>query len=285
MEGELWNGVYGVAMDLARKFRSKHTQIPDAWIVLTYLWAVLHDRPVSWACQTKHWPPQQIVGDLPSAATMSRRLKTAAVQNYFTALSCIFRGRFSGSWCKWIDALPLPVGGASQDREARIGWGAGILSKGYKFHAICDSRAGVEAWAVYPMNVPETKVASQLLCRFRGEGYLVADGEYDRNHLYDEAAASGFQLVARKRPGAGLGHRRHSEHRMRSLELTDHAFGQYLLQQRFGIDRFFGQWGNWSAGLKPLPHWVRGLHRVRLWVHGKIILNAARLALKQRLIA
>ena len=35
----------------------------------------------------------------------------------------------------------------------------------------------------------------------------------------------------------------------------------------------------------PLPSWVRGLHRVRLWAQGKIVINAVRLALKQRLIA
>jgi hypothetical protein len=52
-----------------------------SWVlVAVLLWAALHDRPVSWACQPRHWstttlrPPR-----LPSAATMSRRIDGVAV--------------------------------------------------------------------------------------------------------------------------------------------------------------------------------------------------------------
>ena len=286
MEDELWKGLYFTVMKIANKFRPKYVQYRDSVIVLTYLWAVLHDRPICWACEPKNWPENILDYDLPSQATMSNRLRMPSVQQFMHEVEQHIHDLFpSSGWCKWIDALPLPVGNSTQDRQARPGWAAGMMGKGYKLHAICDPQAGIDSWKIYPMNVSEKNVAEELFCQLSGQGYIVADGCYDINRLYDKAGLMGYQLLATRRIGNALGHRRHSGYRLRAFELLDHAFGRCLLQQRFGIDRFFGQWGNFYAGLKPLPHWVRGLHRVRLWIQGKIIINAVRLAQKQRLTA
>ena len=56
MEGELWKSVYGIVREIDRTWNHKHQQYTDGCVVETYLWAVLHDRPTSWACRTQHWP-------------------------------------------------------------------------------------------------------------------------------------------------------------------------------------------------------------------------------------
>jgi hypothetical protein len=187
--------------------------------------------------------------------------------------------------CKWIDGLPLPVGAASGDRHAHWGYGAGAKAKGYKLHALCDASRHWVGWSVTPMNVNEKVVARHLVRACREEGYLVGDGEYDSNRLCELAGRHGLQMVTPARAAKGLGHRRHSVYYLRSRELAGRAFGAGLLRHRFGIDRLFGQLGNYGGGLSPLPHWVRGLSRVRRWVRAKIILDMIRWQLKQRVTA
>ena len=55
MERELWPVLYRLLRATAKDFHQKYVQIP-AWVVIAVLlWAALHDRPVSWACQKRHW--------------------------------------------------------------------------------------------------------------------------------------------------------------------------------------------------------------------------------------
>ena len=56
MEGELWKQLYQVVMEVSKNWPRRRKQYSDAWIVLTYLWAVLHDRPTCWACRLHSWP-------------------------------------------------------------------------------------------------------------------------------------------------------------------------------------------------------------------------------------
>ena len=120
-----------------------------------------------------------------------------------------------------------------------------------------------------------------------GTMYVAADNEYDGNETYDAAAAAGAQLVTnprRKRP-AGVGHRRQSPARLRSLAMTANplsiccqatSLGLDLLHMRGGIERAFGQMGNFGGGLSPLPNWVRRPRRVALWIAGKFMIAMAR---------
>jgi hypothetical protein len=282
MEGELWNETERIVREVGRDFQRKRVQYSDADIGLVYLWSVLHDRPVCWACQWENWPAERHPERIPCPSTMSVRLRSESVRTLLAAVESRLRTGFGTGWCKWIDGLPMPVGGSTHDPEARYGRGAGVMAKGYKLHAICDARGAFDAWAVASLNVNEQVVAGDLIPRLTGEGYLVGDGEYDANRLFDLAGRQGFQLIAPHQKGTQLGHRRHSPYRLRCRELLGRPFGQALLRSRYGIDRFFGQMGNFGGGLSPLPHWVRGLHRVRLWLEGKIILNAVRLSLNQR---
>lgn len=75
MERELWRALYHLACGLSSD-RSGHVY-RLSWIVGVYLWSVVHDRPVSWACRPENWPSRWRVR-LPNQSTVSRRLRTEA---------------------------------------------------------------------------------------------------------------------------------------------------------------------------------------------------------------
>ena len=274
MENELWKQVYATVTRIASNSTLKRATFNDADIILTYLWAVMHDRPVSWACRAGNWPLYYRRRTLPTPSTLSRRLRRPAVIALIEKIERSFVDHFEPSECRWIDGKPLPIGGCSKDKEATFGYGAGTIARGYKLHAIGDEKQGFVRWVVYPMNCGESKVARELVASLKGPGYLVGDCQYDKNHLYDLAGDNGIQLVAERRcPNAkGLGHCRHSAYRLRSLALLQTPLGQKLTTNRKGIERMFGNLVSFGCGLGPLPYWVRTLARVRLWVTGKMIL-------------
>lgn len=286
MERELWGRVYRMVRSLGRSRRRRRVRFTDAAIVLVHLWAVLHDRPVSWACDLRNWAGRR-PRRLPSNATMSRRLRTDSVRRFLAAAEARLRRAAEddvggdvapGGLVKVVDGKPLPVGGHSHDPDAAWGRGAGQMSKGYKLYAILGDGPAPCVWDVRPMNASEPTVAAELLPAVPGAGYLLGDAVYDVNPLYDAAAAANHQLVApRKRPGTGLGHRSHSPHRLRSIELLAGAFGRTLHRLRGEVERRFARLTNPAGGLGPLPNWVRRLDRVRRWVQGKLILHALRL--------
>jgi hypothetical protein len=55
MERELWPVLYRTVRDVAQNFCQKCVQIPGWVLVLTMLWAALHDRPITWACDPVNW--------------------------------------------------------------------------------------------------------------------------------------------------------------------------------------------------------------------------------------
>lgn len=273
MEDELWRELYGIVKQLAKGKRRRCTY-SAADVLLVYLYGVLRDRSTNWACQRRHWPiwhPRRR-RKIPTPSTMSRRLNEADVQELFMDLEQSVRSQGSPSLRRWIDGKPLPIGASSQDRDAGYGRAAGAMAKGYKLHAIADDSQGFIAWTVRPMNVNESKVAEELIPQLTDGEYLVGDNAFDNNKLYEAAAACSVQLVAPRRRGvSGVGHIRHSPHRLKSIELLDQPLGRELLHSRRGIERLFGQLTTLPCGLSPLPSWVRGLKRVTNWVRGKII--------------
>ena len=97
-----------------------------------------------------------------------------------------------------IDGKPLPVAKHSGDRRATIGRGSGGFQRGYKLHAIYAGNNRPIAYHVAPLNVDERVVAAQMLREVPlGEGYLLADANYETNPLYDQAASIGRVLVTR----------------------------------------------------------------------------------------
>lgn len=279
MERELWPLLYRTLRAVAQDFSQKYVQIPGWALLATLLWAALHDRPVRWACDPSNWagtrlrPPR-----VPSESTLSRRVDGVAVGLLWRAVEQRLRavaGQVPGLLA-FLDGKPLPVGGCTKDPDARYGRGAGVMAKGYKLHTLWSNGPLPEAWEVTPLNTDEGKVAARLLGQVSGGGYLLADGNYDVNRLFDRAWRQGYQLVTPP-PKAPPGRRRQSPQRLRSIALMGRAFGADLYQRRIGIAEAFGNATTFAGGLGPLPAWVRGRERVRTWVWAKLLINAARI--------
>src|SRR5262249_54232754 len=155
----------------------------------------IHDRPVSWACEQGHWPKDfDFARKLPSQSVMSRRLRSQAVKGLLAAMEQVLRERGEEHWIKSIDSKPLVVGSYSKDADAK--WGKATkhsYAKGYKLHAIWGGRPVPEAWRLETTNVHDSTAASELLPLLSGSGYLLGDGQYDSNRLYDLAGARDHQ--------------------------------------------------------------------------------------------
>jgi len=265
--------------ETAKTCRRSHVHFSDAVIVTVFLWAVLHDRPVEWACQPKNWKgTSRRPVQFPAESTMSRRLETPSVQAFQVALEQRVRGAGDAGLIQMIDGKPLTVGGCSKDPDAK----AGRTARGYKLYAIWSDRPFPEAGDVRPLNVNEVRVAYDLVPRLTGEGYLLGDTQYDSNRLYDLCGVSHHQLVAPRRSTAkGLGHHYQSPYRLQALDLWRRNFGRELWALRTNIERLFGNCSSFGGGLAPLPAWVRRSHRVKRWVWAKLLINANRIQLHQ----
>jgi hypothetical protein len=297
MEDELWEPLYQLIWSESnRRGRRGGTRFCDAWIVLVFFWAVLHDRPISWACRQQHWPLRERWRVFPSPATMSRRMRCVSVLKLMEAIWLGLSERSGQPLVRVVDAKPLPVGGFSKDIDAKWGQAVDAKAKGYKLYSVWGRGSSVpEQWRLGPMNESEPLVAEIMIRRLRGGGYLLGDSLYDTNPLHRLCGGCGLQLLApRKKPGTQLGHQDHDASRLRAIELletrprlplprgTDGAdaarnFGPGLYACRTTIEREFGQMGNFGGGLSPLPNWVRRPHRVAVWVAAKLVINGLRI--------
>ena len=282
MERELWRILSSQVTAVDRHFPCGGYRHSVGRIVRVYIWAVLNDRPVCWACQRSNWRGMRPPNELPDQSRMSRRLRQADTAEFLDRLiERLMVGR-QDELVKLLDGKALLVARHSQDPDATFGYGAGGLSKGYKLHAIYGYSGRLLVHQVHPMHVSEPTVAREMVQHLSGEGYLLADTNYDRNPLYAAANANGHQLVApRKKRHTSLGHRRHSPQRIRSIEMVEgpSIFGRKLFQMRRGIETRFGNLSSFGGGLTCLPPWVRRLHRVRLYVNAKLLIRAAKNAI------
>jgi len=274
MERELWKILYHLTKKLDTPWGNWKYSTTD--ILAVYFWAVLHDRPTSWAANPQQWPENLRPARLPPQCTLSRRLRSPKTVELMTNVEQLLVGivMIGSRLVQIIDGKPLAVSAVSKDHDTGYGRGAGAKQKGYKLHAVWGDGPMPIAWALAPMNVSEKTMARHLIPTLPGGGYLLADSQYDANPLYDLATAAGLQMVAKKikdRGRGGLGHRRQSEGRLRSLELLTTAFGQGLCNYRNSIESRFGTWVSIGGGLASLPAWVRGFNRVRNWVQAKIL--------------
>jgi Transposase DDE domain len=271
MERELWRSLYLLARKLGNPQGS--WRYSTAEVLGVYFWAVVHDRPTNWATDPNEWPCDMQPEWLPSQSTMSRRLRKPETVELMTAVeqqlvTLLALGRYL---VHIVDGKALAVSAVSKDRDTGYGRGAGAPQKGYKLHAIWSGGPIPVAWALAPMNTSEKTMARRLIPTLLGGGYLLGDVQYDVSYLYELATEAGFQLVAQKTKGRGLGHRRQPAGRLRSIELLQTQFGRELYQQRSAIECRFGTLTSLGGGLGPLPAWVRHFNRVRNWVQAKIL--------------
>jgi len=286
MERELWPLLYSLLRQTAQDFQQKYVQIPGWVLVAVLLWAALHERPISWACQSQHWSTTTLRPlRLPSPATMSRRIDGVAIGLLLRALEQRLRDSQKPRLLSFLDGKPLPIGGNSKDQDAHFGRAAGGMAKGYKLHAVWSQRPMPETWEVTALNVHERVVARRLVPQLTYGGYLLADGNYDASDLFDLFAQQGYQMVqplpAGKNPGSGKHYQ--SPYRLRSIAMMQSDFGKQLYKARTSIERSFGNATYFGGGLGPLPAWVRGLPRVRTWVWAKLLINGVRIMKKHNL--
>lgn len=277
MERELWKLLYAIASKLGKRWGDWKYSTAD--IVAVYFWCVVHDRPMTWGVVKANWPDDLRPRRLPSQTTMSRRMRRSDTQELLTEIeqTWLALAGVQGLLISMIDGKPLSVSGVSKDADAAYGRGAGGMQKGYKLHVIRSSGPLPLAWSLAPMNVSEKAMARLLIPTLPGSGYLLGDPEFDCNALFDLAHQNDYQLLTPKRQKhRGLGHRKQSPYRLRSIELMRHAFGKQLYRYRRQIERDFGNLTSFGGGLICLPPWVRRFTRVRNWVHAKFLVNAAR---------
>jgi hypothetical protein len=285
MERELWKALCRLAGRLYN--RSAPARYGDDVICAVYWWAAIHDRPVRWACEEGNWPSCLRGCAWPSQPTMSRRLRTAAVEQLLLDVErTLLTLSFTAPLVLAVDGKPLPVGAPSRDADAAWGRGAGGFWKGYKLCAIWGDGPLPVAWALAALNVNERRLAAKLVADLPGHGYLLGDKLYDVNYLYEAAAQSGYQLLAPpQRVGRALGHRPHSPHRLRGLALLATDFGRRVYRRRCRIEHQFARLTSFVGGLGPLPFWVRRFHRVKLWVHSKLLIGAVHQLLLQGMLS
>jgi hypothetical protein len=276
MERELWRSLYLLVRKLGNPWGS--WRYSTAEVLGVYFWAVVHDRPTNWAIDPSQWPDDLRPEWLPSQSTMSRRLRKPETVELMTAVEqqLVALLALSQYLVHIVDGKALAVSAVSKDSDTGYGRGAGANQKGYKLHAIWSGGPIPVAWALAPMNASEKTMARHLIPTLVGGGYLLGDVQYDVGYLYELATEAGFQLVARKTKGRGLGHRRQAPGRLRSIELLQTEFGRALYRQRSAIECRFGTLTCAGGGLAPLPAWVRRFNRVRNWVQAKILTAGVR---------
>ncbi len=271
MEGQVWIIVEGLLSGVeGRPVRCRYS---DRDILRVSLWAILHDRPMSWACRAEHWPEKLRPGRLPDDSTISRRWQRQALQDKAYALhrASVHRGSGAGRFAL-IDGRALLVGGCSKDPDARPGRAAGGMGKGYKMHALVSLKHTVLAYDIRPMNEAEQTVALELVSQTpETVTRVLGDGIYDSMKLHRRLQASGQKLytpIREKRVG-----RRQQPRRLQLLRLWQRPVGRRLGKLRDGVERTFGQATNVAFGFKQLPAWARRNHRVFRWMWGKNLLH------------
>ena len=289
MERELWRWVSRALKRLPRWW-PRGAVYDNREVLAVLLLAALHDRSILWASHRRNWPVQAWRRRLPDQSTMSRRLRDPRIQEDLLRLLMIVQRNMETAYDDLIvDGKPLAVSEFSTDRDARTGWGAGRYQMGYKLHALIASTRQLLAWEVHPMNTAECVVAQDLLrtahklALIPPGATLLGDPSYDTNPLHETAAEVGAHLMApRRKPqrSISVSHRQHPG-RLESIAVFEHdpESAADLKARRGTIERYFGAMASAGGGLSTLPAWSRRLHRTRLWVGAKLVLNGAREAL------
>ena len=119
-EGHVWSMIEGLLETVDGN--PPRCVYSDRVILRVTLWAVIHDRPMSWACRVDNWPEASRPSPMPNGSTLSRRWKRSALTRKAEAVH-LESVRRLGPIRRYaaIDGRPLPVGGFSKDPDARRG--------------------------------------------------------------------------------------------------------------------------------------------------------------------
>lgn len=275
MEDRLWEIIESLVPDHKRNPRHTYS---DRQVLLVVLWAGLHDRPISWACQSHNWP---VPRSLPHDSTISRRTRQPGFAALLKSAEQALRERLgSPGRAAIIDGKPLVISDYSRDPDSRNGRAYRGFSRGYKLHAVVDLGGAVLAHEVLPLNVNERVPAARMLVHLpESIRRVLADGNYDSSKLHSELAVSHIKLYSPPHNNYAGQHSHPRRHRL--IRLQKHSVGRKIENQREHIERQFGLMGNYGCGMKGLPHWVRRLHRVTRWIDAKLLIHHAYLISRQ----
>ncbi len=265
--------------------RTRRATHSDLLILRMWLWAVAHDRPLSWACRRENYTSMYRPRRLASVSRFSRRLRTMRFVRLRVLLHHALTEHARQGQLSYIDGKALPVGEHTTDPDARNGViSTGRFRIGYKLHARVNRAGYFEEYRVTALNKGEAKVARKLVRSTPQGGLVLADSNYDSRILYRAVdrhgaqmftpvkgiarAASTFRQMPESRKQAVLLWRRHPE------------LASWAMKERATIERIFAHLCGFGGGLGPLPAWVRRLHRVRLWLDAKIAIYHARLIVR-----
>ncbi|MEM8494479.1 MAG: hypothetical protein AAF663_03720 [Planctomycetota bacterium] len=172
--------------------RRSRCQFTDRQVLCVWLWAVIHDRPVSWATRRCNWPWHDRTRPLPSQATMSRRLRDLRVIDSIDRWVMLANDHLCQSpgydpLCALIvDGRPLALSPNSRDPDAAKGRAVGGFGLGYKLHQISDSVGVVHAFTVLPLNTSEIAATHRMLAGLPHQPQgrlLLGDRLFDVNGL------------------------------------------------------------------------------------------------------
>jgi hypothetical protein len=282
MEQSQWTVVRQSIRQVTRSFpRLQRARYGDFLIACLYFWAVLHDRPMTWAVQRCHYNQSFRPRKIPSLSQLNRRIASERFQQILQRVHEHLAGdsRYKGLI---FDGQALTVSPVSQDRDARSGHISGGMGKGYKLHAVVASDGNIPVFSVLPLNMHEMPVARQMLAAFPHDltGTLVmADGNYDSHVLHKQVARRGGFFITHPRGRARhpVTRRQMGHSRRLLIDLWDRCpqLMQRVYQHRKQIERRLGNLACTPGLLTSLPKFVRGLPRVRRFVGAKICLYHA----------
>jgi len=279
----------------------------DRLIVLLTLWAVWHDRCLSWACDKDHYGNLFRPRKRPSISQFIRRVKTERIDLVLQRIHNDLRSRgiampFDG--LSYIDGKPVLVSGVSKDPEAKRGKAWGGFAKGYKFHAYVNEHRRVMVWIVTPLNGDEKTMAHHMVEHLppgvaradtpssiaRSAPMTLGDANYDSSPLHRDFEAIGRTLFTPLRGEKFVGAQGRSEKTLAAIAPTRRdaidlwedrpELATLVLKARNNIEGTFSVL-SLALGLDRLPGHVRRLPRVRRWIGCKVILYHARASLVQ----
>jgi hypothetical protein len=141
MERDIWTFVRSGLRKLPRTHRQNQV-CSDSDILAIVLWAVLHDRPIAWACRRSSWPMQAWRRALPDQSCVSRRMRTFG---FARALVRLIRSLqptdLPPAAVAMLDGKAIMLGSFTTDPKARAGWGTGRKGIGYKLDLLIDTNA------------------------------------------------------------------------------------------------------------------------------------------------
>lgn len=304
MDGKLWDRLYRqirrACKGLANRPRMGRPRVYGTGDVLAVLaFAALTDLPVSKARQKLIAPP--VVwwrrrygawpGRVPTDSTLSRRVRQSDCRELLRRVLRRLRrclGLHPTAHVA-LDATLLLTGAYSRDPESRWTCHGGRWFRGYALHAICDLAGRLWAWHVTSANVQEMKAARRLIRQLAGQRQkvtlVVADRGEDSEPLHQMIRRRlNAQLLAplNLRGAKTQDWRDRQPGRAAADALLQTKQGRTWYKERTVIER----WNSWFKGfarVSMLPHHVRRLRRVRLWIDLKLAVFFVHQRLSQRL--